>query len=199
VRREAGAMIAEVPFALWVPAHPSNYRARPADALTPYSLGVQHITSGHPDAMAVAQMWQCPAGSKTNPKGTSCTFVIGQDGTLIQCVSLRFAAQHAHVVNGISYGVEYCARERGEFGPDDPGMPITPVQYAVGAKLNAYLCKAAGYEPVLHLNIRGHAEADPTTTHTRCPDGVAGGFDWDTLMTMMKTAYAEIGAPPALV
>lgn len=194
-------MIAEVPFALWVPAHPSNYRVRPAapGGGSPYDRGVQHITSGHADAMPVAQMWQCPAGSKSNPHGTSAHFVIGQDGTLIQCVSLRFAAEHAHACNGVSYGIEYCAREPGEFGPSDIGMPITPVQYAVAAKLNAYLSKAAGYTPELHVTILGHAEADPSTTHTGCPNAVAGGFDWDGLMAMTMASYDQIGVPAALV
>ncbi len=191
-------MIAEVPGALWVPAHPSNYYLRPVDVLV-YEVGLQHITSGHADPMAVAQMWQCPKGSKSNPKGTSAHFVVGQNGVVIQCVALRFAAKHAHAYNGISYAVEHCARERGELGPSDPGLPISPVQYAASAKLNAYLLKAAGKVPMRHLNIRGHAEADPETTHTGCPDKVAGGFDWDSFMAMMKAAWDQIGTPPAIV
>lgn len=191
--------IAEVPGALWVPAHPSNYHARPAGALVAYSLGVQHITSGHPDALAVAQMWQCPKGSKSNPHGTSAHFVIGQDGTLIQCVPLRFAANHAHSTNAFSYGVEHCAREPGEFGPKDPGLPLSPAQYATSAKLNAYLLKAAGLTPTRHLNLEGHAAADSATTHTGCPEAVAGGFDWVRFMSMTMGEWQQLGAAPALV
>jgi N-acetyl-anhydromuramyl-L-alanine amidase AmpD len=194
------AAIAEVPGALWVPAHPSNYHLRPAGALVAYSLGVQHITSGHADAMPVAQMWQCPKGSKSNPHGTCAHFVIGQDGTLIQCVPLRFAANHAHAVaNACSYGVEHCAREPGELWPSDPGMPLTPAQYAKSSWLNAYLLKAAGLVPTLHLNVKGHAEADPATTHTGCPDAVAGGFDWDRFMAMTRAEWDAIGAAPRIV
>lgn len=192
------SQIAEVPGALWVPAHPSNYRPRPAGALTPYSLVVEHITSGHADAMPVAQMFQSPPGSKANPHGSSATFVIGQDATLIQCVPLRFAAQHAHSANPYSVGIEHCAREPGEFGPNDPGLPLTPAQLQKSAWLTAYLLKAAGLTPALHLNIKGHAEADPATTHTGCPNAVAGGWPWDDYFELVMASFDSIGAPPAV-
>lgn len=189
-------LIAEVPFAIMVPAHASNYRARPYGALTPYSLIVPHITSGHAEALPVAQMWQCPAGSKSNPHGTCAHFVIGQDATVIQSVPLRYAAQHCHAANSYSVGIEHCAREPGEFSPSDPGLPLTPAQLAISAKLTAYLLKAAGLVPALHLNIKGHYEADPATTHTGCPNAVAGGWPWDDYMEMVNAAYSQIGAPP---
>lgn len=190
----------EVPNAIVVAAHPSNYRARPSGLVTPYSLGVQHITSGHADPIATARMWQCPAGSKGNPRGASATFVIGPAATIVQCVPLRFAAQHAHhEANGISYGVEHSAREPGEFSATDPGMPLTPEQLKASAWLNAYLMKAAGITPARHLNIKGHAEADPTTTHTKCPDGVAGGWPWDDYMAMMMTEWNALGSIRSLV
>lgn len=178
----------EVPKSIWIPAHPTNYRQRPAlPGGGSYDLIVIHITSGRPSALPVAQMWQEPDHK------SSAHFVIGQDGTLLQCVPLRMAALHAHQANARSVGVEHCAREPKEFGPLDPGLPPSEIQLKVSAKLVAYLLVAGGFPPTREY-VKGHAEADPQTTHTNCPD--AAPWPWTRYMEMVDKEHAAILNPP---
>lgn len=186
--------IAEVPFALWVPADPSNYRPRSAAQLARgvYDEVIIHITSGHPKAQNVAEMWQKPA--PPGHQGTSAHFVVDHDdGSIIQAVPLRCAANHAHDENDRSVGVEHCAREPNEpsFPPGDPGLPPSTVQLQQSARLVAWLLKAAGKTPIRGVTIRGHAEADPKTTHKLCPDGAP--WPWAVYMQMVLDAFNAIG------
>jgi len=169
--------VSDYPPALWVPADPSNYHAGPRPA---YSLIVIHCSDGRAMAEPVARMWQVPR------HGSSAHFVIGQDATVIQCVRLADTAWHAHSVNGASVGIEHCARTPGELGPTDSGLPPSPQQYTASARLVAWLCRRGGLQPSRDV-IKGHAEADAKTTHTRCPDGC--GWDWDRYMALVQDEY----------
>jgi N-acetyl-anhydromuramyl-L-alanine amidase AmpD len=184
--------IAELPGCLWVPADPTNYFARSPYVGNAYDFIVVHITSGHADPLPVAQMWQQPHHK------SSAHLVIGQDGSAIQCVPLRFAAEHAHQANDRSVGIEHCAREPNEpsFPPGDPGLPPSDAQYTTSAVIVAYLLKAAGLPVQQHVTVKGHAEADPLTTHTLCPDGAP--WDWARYIPMVQTAYDRISQPPAV-
>ncbi|MDO8794991.1 MAG: peptidoglycan recognition family protein [Vicinamibacterales bacterium] len=173
----------EVPRSIWVPADPSRYRPRPqAQQIAGYSMVVIHGTSGRADPMGPANMWK-------KPGVTSAHFVIGQNGTIIQCVPLRFAAQHAHSASAYSVGVEHCMREPGEFAASDPGLPPSDVLYKSSGWLTAYLLKAAGLQ-VNRQNVKGHAEADSKTTHTGCPD--ACGWNWERYMIIVEDEYAAL-------
>lgn len=176
------------PGALWVPAHTDNYRPLDPKRQT-FSLVLLHITSGHADPMGTARMFATPKTQRSPKVASSAHFVVGQrpeaDEPVIQCVDLGDVALHAHAANAISVGVEHCAREEGEFGARDPGLPMTEAQYAKSARLVAWLCRLAGL-PVDRAHIQGHAEADPKTTHTNCPTGVAGGWDWDRYLALVR-------------
>lgn len=176
-------MNAEVPGAIAVWADPTNYRPRPqAQEKAGYSLVIIHITSGRADPMGPARMWQEPW------HGTSAHFVVGQDGTVIQCVPLKFAAQHAHSCNPYAVGIEHCAREPKELSASDPGLPPSDALYRASAKLVAYLLKAAGL-PVTRQFVKGHAEADNRTTHTGCPDSV---WQWDIYMPLVQAEFGKL-------
>ncbi len=183
---------AEIPFATWVPAHPSNYHPRSAAMIANgvYDLIIIHITSGHAKAMPVAEMWQKPA--PPGHQGTSAHLVIDHDGSIIQAVPLRFAANHAHDANDRSIGIEHCAREPNEpsFPPGDPGLRPSDVQLQQSARLVAWLLKAAGKTPIRGVTIEGHAAADPKTTHTLCPDGAP--WPWEKYMSMVMDAFNQI-------
>lgn len=166
-------MIEHYPGALWRPAHPTNYR--PADRLG-FSRIVIHCTDGRGKAAPVAEMWQQPN------HGSSAHFVIGQDGTVIQAVSLADVAYHAHQANRHSVGIEHCARTPGELGKDDPGLPPSAAQYVASASLVAWLCGAFRLKAD-RVTIQGHAEVDTSTTHTKCPTGC--GWDWDYYMGLL--------------
>ena len=166
--------------AKWVPADPTNFKSADRTAFTNVVI---HVTDGHANAQPVAEMWQ-----QAN-HGSSAHFVIGQDGTVIQSVRIKDIAWHAHAVNGHSVGIEHCARTPGELSGDDPGMPPTEVQYAASAKLAAFLCKLAGLSPNA-VTIQGHAEIDPATTHSDCPNG--SGWDWDHYLQLVLVEYEAL-------
>lgn len=167
----------EYPGASWIPADPSNYRKGPR-AL--YERIVIHCTDGHAEALPVAEMWQEPYHA------SSAHFVIGQDGTVIQCVGIRDTAFHAHQANGTSVGVEHCCRTPGELGKTDPGLPPSELLLQAGAKLVAWLCHHANLNPN-RLTIMGHAEADKATTHTGCP--TSAGIDLNDYVYRVLQVY----------
>lgn len=173
-------MGAEYTPALWMPADKTNYRASARPAEHEYDIIVIHCTDGRGFADRTASMWQEP-GHKT-----SAHFVVGQDGTVVQAVRLADVAQHAHEANARSVGIEHCARTPAELGPDDPGLPPSDALYSASARLVAWLCKRAGLAPTRGV-ILGHAEADPKTTHTRCPLGC--GWDWDHYISLVVASF----------
>ena len=169
-----------------VPAHPSNYRIthrQPSDV----AHIIIHITDGRGRARAVAEMWQEPRHR------SSAHFVIGQDGSVLQAVSVRDVAHHAHAANRSSVGIEHCARQPSEpaFGKGDPGLPVSNAQYAASARLVAWLCLTCALSPDRSI-IVGHCEVDPFTTHTDCPNSI---WDWDRYMALVAAEYAAL-APP---
>ena len=197
-------MINIYPSALLVPAHPSKYRIMDPKRTT-FDLIILHITSGRADPMKTAQMFAAPylpppaAGQPdTRPanfrKKSSAHFVVGQKPEnlepIIQCVDIGDVAIHAHDASVRSVGIEHCAREPGELGANDPGLPITVPQFQKSARLVAWLCRVAGL-PIDRTHIQGHAEADPKTTHSKCPMG-APGWNWDTYMQMVEDAVSGL-------
>ena len=173
-------MISRYPLARWVPADESNYRKGRKDDV---SAIVIHITSGHPNALPVAQMWQ-----QVSHK-SSAHFVIGQDGTVIQAIDTEDTAWHAHNANSSSVGIEHCAREPHESGfpQGDPGLPPSLALYQASAQLVAWLLKQYGL-PCDRDHVKGHCEIDTITTHTGCPNSV---WDWDSYMALVSAAFAQ--------
>lgn len=177
----------------WQAAHPSNFRAAHR-MLSDLKNVVIHCTDGRGDPNAVAQMWQVPGHA------SSAHFVIGQDGTIIQCVRLRDVAYHAHAANATSVGIEHCARSPGELGKDDQGLAVSDEQYAASAKLVAWLCYRAALKPDRDT-IQGHAEIDRETTHADCPTRFTAGaptqWDWQRFMQLVDVEYGKLSAPVA--
>lgn len=170
---------AEYPGAIWVPAHPTNFRTRQRRNVQRIIL---HCTDGQPRAQVAARRLQKPN------LGSSFHFVVGQDGEVVQAVSIIDDAWHAHGQNAISVGVEHCCRTPRELGPDDPGLPPAEVQLERGAHLVAWLCRFLNLEPS-RSSIQGHAEADPLTTHRGCP--TSAGIDLDAyVQRVCRITYA---------
>lgn len=158
------------PIERWFPAASSAFRrGSPGRVVTKIVL---HITDGHGIAEDTAEMFAIPG------QRASAHFVVGQDGTTIQTVHLDDIAYHAHTANAYTVGIEHCARSPHELSTDDPGLPLSEPQIVASVRLVAWLCDRYGL-PRDRAHIQGHAEADPTTTHTDCPTGVAGGFPWE--------------------
>ena len=129
-----------------------------------------HATDGRGDPRATARMWQEPNHH------SSAHFVVGLDGTIIQAVRLTDVAFHAHQRNSDSVGIEHCCRTPGELGPNDPGLKPTPIQLRHSAELVRWLCEQRDL-PLDRTSIKGHAEADPDTTHADCPEGAGINLD----------------------
>jgi N-acetyl-anhydromuramyl-L-alanine amidase AmpD len=168
---------AEYLKARWMPADLSNYRQAGRDA---YERIIIHCTDGHANPGPVAAMWQEPH------HGSSAHFVIGQDGSVVQAVSLRDVAFHAHLANRASVGIEHCCRTPGELGRDDNGLPPSEALLQAGAQLVAWLCHRAKL-PINRQTIMGHAEADKDTTHRGCP--TSAGIDLDAYVDRVLRAY----------
>ena len=184
-------MTPDYPTAIPVPADPSNYRGWHGGERCPsrpISRIVIHITDGHPDPRGTAEMFQQPR------HGASAHFVVGQDGTVIQCVALDDIAWHASSANEDSIGIEHSARAPGEWdkllGHHDPGLSLSPVQLLASAKLVRWLCDRYGL-PIDRAHVLGHCEADPSTTHTDCPNAI---WDWPAYMVMVSQAAPAEGS-----
>jgi N-acetyl-anhydromuramyl-L-alanine amidase AmpD len=176
-------MVNAYPLALQRPADESNF-LRLDPPRQSFDLIVIHCTDGGPKAENTAAMFATPSHVRRPPVASNAHFVVGQDGTVIQCVDLGAVAYHAHAANRRSVGIEHCARTPGELRADDPGLPPSLAQYMASARLVAWLCRAAGI-PMDRDHILGHAEADPATTHTRCPLGC--GWAWDRYLVMVQS------------
>jgi N-acetyl-anhydromuramyl-L-alanine amidase AmpD len=172
---------AEYPRAICVQADPANYREGPRPM---YERIVIHCTDGHGRAQGTAEMWQKPG---PDSKHTSAHFVVGQDGLVIQCVSLLDIAWHAHHASLNSVGIEHCARTPREWGAQDPGLRPSSAQINSSAKLVAWLLRRAKL-PATRAVVLGHHEADPQTTHTKCPEGC--GWDWEMYMRIVEQELA---------
>lgn len=173
-------MGADYASAIWTPADPTNYRR--GRAVKAPTLIVIHCTDGHPQAEGVAEMWQQPRHL------SSAHFVVGQDGAVIQAVRIADTAWHAHGANACSVGIEHCARTPGEWSATDPGLTPSDALYGASAKLVAWLCVTLGLRAG-RAAIVGHAEADSTTSHRRCPNGC--GWDWTHYMDLVTAEYAR--------
>lgn len=184
---------ADYPAAEWVPADQANFRSA-SRQWKDIKHVVIHCTDGRGDPRAVAEMWQDPTNR------TSAHYVIGQDGTVLQCVRHKDIAEHAHDANPTSIGIEHCARPPGEppFPKDDPGLPVSDAQYSASAKLVAWICYKAALVPDRDT-IQGHAEIDPKTTHQNCPTqfttGATTSWDWIRFMTVVTMEYEKLTEP----
>lgn len=138
---------------------------------------VMHCTSGGPNAHQTAAYF----ASGAEGRHASAHFVVGNDGVIVQCVRLADVAFHAHAANASTIGIENCAHM--------PGLPPSAAQYAASAQLVAWLCDLYGL-PRDRAHIVGHAEADPSTTHTGCP--TADGWQWDDFMPLVVAAPVTV-------
>jgi N-acetyl-anhydromuramyl-L-alanine amidase AmpD len=123
----------------------------------------------------------------------SAHYLVDQLGGIIQFVREQDDAFHARSANPTSIGIEHVAVQRGgaRYGNTVfPYDPPTQIELETSAALVAHLCRKYGLEPN-RTTIVGHAEADPTTTHTACP---TGAWDWDPYMALVADCYARTPA-----
>lgn len=156
-------------------------------SMLPRNTIVLHITEGTTLNGALATFEASVA-----PNRTSAHFIIGQDGTIVQCVSTYNTAWHASQCNLHSIGIEHVAlsqsgadalNKRYPNGAPFKAMPCTEIQYAQSARLIKWLCWVMGI-PVDRAHIRTHNEASPKDGHVLC---CTGALDPDKVVTMAQT------------
>lgn len=142
---------------------------------------VIHVTAGQADYRRTVKYFQNPTHEGA-PRQASAHYVIGQAGEVVQMVRHNDIAFHARSANHDSIGIEHVARPPGEWGKGDSGLLPTEEEYRSSARLVRWLCDR--YElPLDREHIVGHVEADPSTSHTNCPDGA---WDWDCFMSTLR-------------
>jgi N-acetyl-anhydromuramyl-L-alanine amidase AmpD len=161
------------PGVIWIPAHADRHQvkaSRQIDAI------VLHITEGRAvDARQTArnvfaQPRQLGADGKWRQQ--SCHYVVGRDGTVVQCVRHKDVAFHVNTENSYTIGIEHNTRS-----PED--TKLTGKQYWNSAKLVVWLGQVLGLPVSDRWYLQGHSEIDPNTTHKRCPQRC---LDWDTYL-----------------
>lgn len=177
------------PDVVWIPAHTDRYAVktfRQIDAV------VLHITDGGAvDARQTArnvfaQPKQLGADGKWRQQ--SSHYIVGRDGTVVQCVRHKDVAFHANTENSYTIGIEHNARDPGD-------TTLTDIQYWKSAQLVVWLGKVLGLPVSDRWYLQGHSEIDPTTTHSRCPQRA---LDWPTYMLAMADVRAAAQGRPSM-
>jgi V8-like Glu-specific endopeptidase len=168
----------------FAPAHSSNYRT--VTAPRDISQIVIHITDGGSRITGTIGWFQNPnqRNARNQPIHVSAHYVVGQDGEVVQMVRNNDVAWHASSANSHSIGIEHVANTR--------GLTPTEAEYRGSAALVAWLCSQY-HLPVARTHVLGHAEADPHTSHTACPNAV---WDWDHYMDCVREAAAAAAPAP---
>lgn len=114
---------------------------------------VLHIAEGSHAEGAIAWF--------SNPRSqVSAHFIVDQDGTIYQLLSLSDTAWHASQANQHSIGIEHIAISGGK-------LPITPVQLIASGQLVKWLASKLKL-PLDRAHIRSHNEASPRDGHVLC-------------------------------
>jgi N-acetyl-anhydromuramyl-L-alanine amidase AmpD len=167
------------PGALWIPAHKDRYTVGDR---TKIGKIVLHITEGGTDKAEVTarNAFGGPKYLQNDVwKNQAAHYIIGRDGTVVQSVQHKNIAHHAGTANGSSIGIEHNTRS----GKD---TKLTAAQYLKSAELVLWLCGKFCISPTRYF-IVGHSEADPGTSHSRCPGRV---LKWDTYMAAIGHVQA---------
>jgi hypothetical protein len=172
----------------WIPAHPDRFAVKPSRIIDEIVL---HCTDGRAvDARVTARnvfgqpkQWNARANRFD---AQSAHYIVGRDGTVVQCVLHKDVAYHANQASANTIGIEHNAREPGD-------TTLTGIQYWRSAELVVWLGQKCGV-PMDRYWIMGHSEIDPHTTHSGCPQRA---LDWDTYMlAIAEVQRAAQGLPP---
>jgi len=108
------------------------------------------------------------------------------------CVRHKDIAYHAGPANDWTIGIEHNTRS----GKHTKDTKLTAAQYLKSAELVLWLCNMLGFAPDRY-HISGHSEADPSATHSSCPQRV---LNWDLYMSAIsdQQEIARGGTPMRL-
>ena len=180
------------PGAIWIPAHTDRYARRESRTIEEIVL---HITEGGTDKAEITAH-NAFGGPKYLQGGKwmqqAAHYIVGRDGTVVQCVRHKDVAYHAGPANDWTIGIEHNTRS----GRNLKDTKLTAAQYLKSAELVLWLCNMLGFAADRN-HISGHSEADPSATHASCPQRV---LKWDTYMAAIsdQQLIAQGGTPMRL-
>ena len=180
------------PGAIWIPAHTDRYARRKSRTVEEIVL---HITEGGTDKADITAH-NAFGGPKYLQGGKwmqqAAHYIVGRDGTVVQCVRHKDVAYHAGPANEWTIGIEHNTRS----GSKLKDTKLTAAQYLKSAELVLWLCNMLGFSADRN-HISGHSEADPSATHSSCPQRV---LKWDTYMAAIadQRLIAQGGTPMRL-
>jgi N-acetyl-anhydromuramyl-L-alanine amidase AmpD len=166
------------PGATWIPAHADRYTVRSSRIIDEIVL---HITEGGTTkaAMTAKRAFGIPKYLHNGKwKVQASHYIVGQEGEVVQCVRHKDIAHHAGGANEYTIGIEHNTLSS--------DTRLTGKQYLSSAQLVVWLASHLGIRLNRHFII-GHSEADPGTSHSRCPNRV---LDWDTYMQAIAHVQA---------
>jgi len=166
------------PGAIWIPAHTDRYARRTSRTIDELVL---HITEGGTDKAEITAH-NAFGGPKYLQGGKwmqqAAHYVVGRDGTVVQCVRHEDVAFHAGPANEWTIGIEHNTRG----GGSSKDTKLAAAQYTKSAELVLWLSRMLGFAPDRY-HISGHSEVDPGTTHSSCPNRV---LNWDLYMAAIS-------------
>jgi N-acetyl-anhydromuramyl-L-alanine amidase AmpD len=172
----------------WIPAHADRYAVRNSRTIDAIVL---HCTDGKAvDARQTARnVFAMPKEVLSDGKvrAQSAHYIVGRDGTVVQCVRHKDIAYHANTENPTTIGIEHNARDPGD-------TTLTDIQYWKSAELVVWLGQKLGL-PMDRWYIWGHSEIDPTTSHRTCPQRA---LDWETYMQAIADVRAASQGQPSM-
>lgn len=143
----------------------------------------------------------------------SAHYVVNREGEVLQMVRHKNIAKHVGSrINKTSIGIEHVNQWHGaKEGYEAKYEYPTGSQYIASAKLVSWLCQKYDI-PMEHVpspegsGIKGHAEANPNTTHKNCPNPA---WNWEGYIKLVKlvsnqglgseletkVSYADYGSP----
>jgi N-acetyl-anhydromuramyl-L-alanine amidase AmpD len=172
----------------WIPAHRQRHAVKSSRIIDAIVL---HCTDGVAvDARQTARnVFASPPeiGADGTVYSQSSHYIVGRDGTVVQCVLHKDIAYHANAENGSTIGIEHNARHPGD-------TTLTDIQYWKSAQLVVWLGQKLSI-PMDRWYIMGHSEIDPTTTHRTCPQRA---LDYDTYMLAIADVQALARGRPSM-
>ena len=146
------------PGVVWIPAHADRYTRRDSRVIEEIVL---HITEGGTDRAEITAH-NAFGGPKYLQGGKwmaqASHYVVGRNGTVVQCVRHKDIAHHAGPANDWTIGIEHNTRA----GKD---TKLTAAQYMKSAELVLWLCNKLGFAPDQASHIRALGSRSRHDTH----------------------------------
>jgi hypothetical protein len=159
--------------ALWIPN--SNYFANTGKK----RFLILHATAGGSSAENIAAYFQ---GTEATTNPVSSHYVVGKDGTVVQCIDEKDGAYGNGVVTSAAWAGNpnlYTISIEHVKSSTDNSEPLTPAQQMASFALIKDICIRNGigmHDADERTGITGHFAIDPIN-RARCP----GNFDWQAL------------------